>query len=253
LTVSFQEQQVSRRKADNSTQQRIVCLGAYYFTIGFFLIAMVAPEGRVWGFNWWAYLSASWRIVLALLGLSAGPVLWRLAARIHRSETGEHDSGTNSSYLKLALPFALVFAALYLFFPSQTHFLGDGYQLLSRLADGLGSVKSWDIGASLLNDAVFSATSGSNTERALTTYRIISVVSGADNLPDYLGGIWCPDPRYSLCGRNFVIQEHRQTHPVHARRSDRWVCAHVLWVRGELCSSDSDVDPLLAARVAGAP
>ncbi len=169
---------MSRRKTDNSTQQRIVCLGAYYLTIGFFLMAMVAPEGRVWGINWWAYLSGSWRVVLALLGLAAGPVLWQLAVRIHRSEAGEHDAGTNSSYLKLALPFALVFAALYLFFPSQTHFLGDGYQLLSRLADGLGSVKSWDVGASLLNDAVFSATSGSNTERALTTYRIISVASG---------------------------------------------------------------------------
>ena len=169
---------MSRRKTDSSTQQRIVCLGAYYLTIGFFLIAMMAPEGRVWGINWWAYLSVSWRVVLVLLGLAAGPVLWQLAVRIHRSEAGEHDSGANSSYLKLALPFALVFVALYLFFPSQTHFLGDGYQLLTRLADGLGSVKSWDVGASLLNDAVFSATSGSNTERALTTYRIISVVSG---------------------------------------------------------------------------
>ena len=173
---------MSRRKTDNSTQQRIVCLGAYYLTIGFFLIAMMAPEGRVWGINWWAYLSVSWWVALALLGLSAGPVLWLLAARIHRNETGEHDSGTNSTYLKLALPFGFVFAALYLFFPSQTHFLGDGYQLLSRLADGLGSVKSWDVGASLLNDAVFSATSGSNTERALTTYRIISVVSGVMTL-----------------------------------------------------------------------
>ena len=142
LTVSFQEPQVSRRKTGNSTQQRIVCLGAYYLTIGIFLIAMMAPEGRVWGINWWAYLSVSWRVVLVLLGLAAGPVLWQLAVRIHRSETGAHDSGTNSSYLKLVLPFALVFAVLYLFFPSQTHFLGDGYQLLSRLADGLGSVKS---------------------------------------------------------------------------------------------------------------
>ncbi len=169
---------MSRRKADNSTQQRIVCLGAYYLTIGFFLIAMVAPEGRVWGINWWAYLSASWRIVLALLGLAAGPVWWQLAVRIHRSETGEHHSGTNSSYLYIAIPFVVLSTLLFALFPSTTHFLGDGYQLLSRLADGLGSVKSWDVGASLLNDAVFSATSGSNTERALTTYRIISAASG---------------------------------------------------------------------------
>lgn len=146
--------------------------------VGLFVMGMTAPEGRVWGFNWYAYLPSIWQFLPILLAVAAGPVVWHFSARLHRRMNRSGKESKPAGFLYLAIPCVVLSALLFVVFPGQTHFLGDGYQLLSRMTDGLGSVKSWDIGATLINDAVFAMTSGDNPQRALTTYRIISTVAG---------------------------------------------------------------------------
>ena len=146
--------------------------------VGLFVIGMTAPEGRVWGFNWFAYFPSIWQFLSILFALVAGPVAWFLSVRLHRRIGREEAGASEAGFLYLAVPFVLLSALLFVLFPGQTHFLGDGYQLLSRLTDGLSSVKSWDVGATLVNDAVFALTTGNNPQRALTTYQIISVAAG---------------------------------------------------------------------------
>ena len=169
---------VRRKQSDLSANQPAICLGVYYLVVGLFLIGLTAPEGRVWGVNWWAYLPTTWQYLLIGISLAAGPALWSLFGYLHRRQNETKAEVAQTSYYYSAIPFVLLSTTLFILFPSSTHFLGDGYQLLSRLTDGLGSVKSWDVGASLLNDALFGLISGSPGERALATYRIISVASG---------------------------------------------------------------------------
>jgi len=169
---------VARKRTSRSNNQPILCLGLYYLTVGLFLIGTAAPQGRVWGFNWWAYLPTVWQALLGLVALAGGPVLWFLVGRLYHRESREGSDRPSEGFGYVAVPYVVLSAVLFLLFPGRTHFLGDGYQLLTRLADGLGSVKSWDVGASWLNNLVFSLTSGDNQQRALTAYRLISVISG---------------------------------------------------------------------------
>ena len=85
---------------------------------------------------------------------------------------------TAGKYWIMATITLVSFTVLYSTFSSTTHFLGDGYYLLTRLAEGVGSIKSWDIGASLLNDVVYSTLGEQSEENALLTFRIISIGSG---------------------------------------------------------------------------
>ncbi|MDH3892207.1 MAG: tetratricopeptide repeat protein [candidate division Zixibacteria bacterium] len=169
---------MARKRSERSDNQPIICLGVYYLVVGLFIIGMTAAEERVWGFNWYAHFPTVWQILPLLFALAAGPVAWRLSLHFHRPISKEETGASPAGFLYVAIPMVLLSGLLYVLFPGRTHFLGDGYQLLSRLADGLGSVKSWDVGATLINDAVFALTEGDNPQRALTTYRIISVSAG---------------------------------------------------------------------------
>ncbi|HWR83744.1 MAG TPA: tetratricopeptide repeat protein [Candidatus Deferrimicrobium sp.] len=70
------------------------------------------------------------------------------------------------------------FGLAFMLLPAGTHFLGDGYQLLARLAAGTPSAKVWDIGASWLHDVIYSILPGEAGSRALLTYRVTSVSAG---------------------------------------------------------------------------
>lgn len=169
---------MARKPTNRFDSRPIVCLGVYYLVVGLFAIGAMAPEGRVWGFNWYAYFPSIWQFLPILVALTSGPLAWFLSLRLHHRDSRADAVANPVGFMTLAIPLTLVSSLCFVAFPGQTHFLGDGYQLLSRLADGLGSVKSWDIGATLINDAVFAMTSGDNPQRALTTFRIISTVAG---------------------------------------------------------------------------
>ncbi|MCK4574400.1 MAG: tetratricopeptide repeat protein [candidate division Zixibacteria bacterium] len=170
---------MSRKPSDKNNPEQTRHLVMYYVTIGLFLIGLALPQARTWGFNWWAYQPTVAQAALILIAIAAGPILWWWSRRTEYSQKHEPpESGALSSYWLAATLTLVVSAALYILFPSRTHFLGDGYQLLSHMADQGGNIKSWDIGASFVNNTVFGLLGSPSREAALTAYRIVAVGSG---------------------------------------------------------------------------
>lgn len=154
-------------KTNNATLSAPI-LSAYYVTLLLIGAASYVGMGRIWGINIWHGQPTAVFVLLLVLGIIAPLVLPRMVAQ------------TNDRLSNIILIlFSIVLAVAFFLFPARTHFGGDGYQLLSRLADQVGSPKSWDIGVTIVNNAVFSALSGTNEARALSAYRLISGICGS--------------------------------------------------------------------------
>ncbi len=159
--------------------KELYLFSAYYLVIVLFLLASFFPEARVWGVNWWAYLPALAKYGLLLVGIVTPPAVSYWSRRLCNggSPTGGADQ-RSTGYLVPASLTIVLFGLAFVMFRGMTHFLGDGYQLLARLADRAPSVKAWDMGTSFINDSLFSLLSGQPDVRALLTFQIISVASG---------------------------------------------------------------------------
>ncbi len=145
----------------------------YVVLIALLLLGVLAPTARLWGVNWWAFLSTPVLVGLVVLAVATPLILFRSLRR-----TESEAAVSPGRFLIFAGSFGMLMAAAWMLFPSATHFLGDGYQLLARLVDGVESKKAWDIGASSLTDVVHSVVPGAGEAKALSTYRIIAVGSG---------------------------------------------------------------------------
>lgn len=169
------EDGMKRRK---STERNGAVPAVYFLVVLLFGLAALAPELRLWGCGSWAFLPRWAAGLLLVAGLIAGvaalrlPVISRIASRVEPLPSNEH------SYSLIASAAALLLTALFWWFSSTTHFLGDGYQLLSRLTGGTMMIKSWDTGASVLMSSLYGVLAGLPQERALQAYQLVSILSG---------------------------------------------------------------------------
>ncbi len=152
------------------TQRTLV---AYYVTVALIAAASLWPSGRVWGLNWWAYFPG-W--VLPLFGIVA--VLWpliskALANRLDRSED------VKDRYWVSAIIAGIVMITLFIVLRTQTHFLGDGYSLVSLLAAKQPLVKNRELGESLVHIWARDLLGGANAVAALKSYQYVSIAAGA--------------------------------------------------------------------------
>jgi len=145
----------------------IALLVAYYVTLLLMMIAGVVGQGRIWGINFYWGMPFFFFVGMIMIGLVAPFVLPRIFV-----------TASDRATRAILFAFSIVLAVAFFLFPAQTHFGGDGYQLLSRLADQVGSPKSWDIGATMVNNFLYSTLAGANDARALLTYRLISQITG---------------------------------------------------------------------------
>ena len=151
----------------------------YYVTLLAFLLASFFPEYRLWGINWWAYFPHYVPFILFAIGVVAPLVLLTiLRSEILEGRRQLTGSQSNLTYILCVVVLTSLYGLTFYFMRTRTHFLGDGYQLLTHLADRAPSVKAWDMGTSFVNDGLFSLLSGQPDVRALMTFRIISVASG---------------------------------------------------------------------------
>ena len=157
-----------------------VCLSAaYYLVIALFFLASLFPEARVWGINWWAYLPFMTKFGLLLVGIAVIPIVTYWERRSQNGSSPSRGTAQRSiGYLGKAGLTIILFGFSFVLFRGTTHFLGDGYQLLTRLADRVPPVKAWDVGATLIHFSLFSLLSGEPHARALLTYQIVSIASG---------------------------------------------------------------------------
>ena len=154
--------------------------GVYYLTLLVYLIASYFPEHRAWGFNWWAYYP-DW-VRWTLFGIGAlVPVALRFIPRteVNNSDHTEEADTNDRKFFVYVGVITAVFGSLFYLLRTRTHFLGDGYTLLSSLAsDSPLAMKTREYGESLLHIVLKNLIGGDSQTAALLSYQIISITAG---------------------------------------------------------------------------
>ncbi len=152
----------------------ISVLVAYYATVAAFFVASFYPEYRVWGISWWAYFPLWVKFLLLGIGMSAPTVIDRVIDRTLK----DRDDITPTTYRWLVGGFVVVMLALFYFLRARTHFLGDGYTLLSLLATDNHFLKLREIGGGIFQYWLFGILGRGGETTALLAYRIVSFTGG---------------------------------------------------------------------------
>lgn len=156
----------------------MVPLVLYYLTLGALVALAFFPDRRFWGINWWGYYPIWVVLVLAALGAVA-PLILRLFE--HRWDSLPDDGEPAGGNLRFWLPAAgliALFGLVFYLLRARTHFLGDGYALLSVLGERSPlALKVREVGESLVHIWSRSALGGAG-RAALIGSQIISIASG---------------------------------------------------------------------------
>ena len=156
----------------HQTQTRATAvLAAYYAVLTAFLLSSFFPEYRVWGINLWAYFPTYVPLTLFGLGAAVPFVIRWLPER-------DQTSKENRKYIWLVLGLTVLFGLAFYFLRARTHFLGDGYTVLSLLAQENPLVKTRELGEALAHIWMKSAVGGGGENAALLSFQIISISSG---------------------------------------------------------------------------
>ena len=156
-----------------------VALAVYVGMMLVYLIGAFAPGYRTWGINWWAYFSGWAPWVLLVFGLAvAGYLLYSGQFGIKPSEpAGSPPRPSAGHYALISAVLVILFGFTFFLLRTQTHFLGDGYNILTQLETANPLVKTTSLGEGLLHNFAKTALSGT-TDAALLSFQIISIVSG---------------------------------------------------------------------------
>jgi len=160
------------------TKRSALPLAAYYVTLATLVIGAFFPEQRIWGVNWWGYYPLWVVLVLAALGAVA-PLILRFFER--RWDSPPENAELSDRGLRYWLPAAgliALFSLLFYLLRAETHFLGDGYALLSVLGEKSPlALKVREVGESLVH--IWSRLAlGGVGQAALIGSQIISIASG---------------------------------------------------------------------------
>ncbi len=148
------------------------CITAYYLILSLYLAASFFPNLRVWGISQWAQLPIAVPITLFAVGSIIPIVLTRLLKN-DRTEPGPRLSAA------VMAATIVIFSLSFFLLRTKTHFLGDGYGLLSLLASGHQTIMiSHELGESLAHVAMKQLIGGNPETATLASYRIISITSG---------------------------------------------------------------------------
>ncbi|MEW6051689.1 MAG: hypothetical protein AB1644_11610 [Candidatus Zixiibacteriota bacterium] len=147
---------------------------AYYVTLAAFFAASFFPEGRVWGINWWAYHPLWLRLALLAVG-GIVPIILHLWLRNKADADLEISSRT---YWLVTITVSVMLVALFWILRSRTHFLGDGYTLISLMASEQPLVKMRNLGGTILPLLVTNLLGGKTEANVELAYQLVSVGSG---------------------------------------------------------------------------
>ncbi len=156
-----------------------ITLAAYLGMLLLYTIGSFNPGFRTWGINWWAYYGAVTPWILLALGLVMAGYLFYSG----RFSDSPPDSSTQThafparKYAVVSLAIVLFFGLTFTLLHTRTHFLGDGYNILTQLETENPLVKSTSVGEGLLHNFTKSALSGVS-DPALLSFQIISITAG---------------------------------------------------------------------------
>lgn len=169
MVLTGRPDSMALRAPDTKKPQHAV-VAAYYFTLVLFLLASFFPGYRVWGINWWSYYPVY--VPWLLFAIAAAVPLALRYVRI-REDAVE----SRSTYPIVAGGLIVLFGLAFYFLRARTHFLGDGYTLLSQLASQ-PIIKPRELGEMLVHVWVKSLIGSHGEQAALLTFQIISITAG---------------------------------------------------------------------------
>jgi len=149
-------------------------LVAYYCTLAAFFAASFFPELRLWGLSWWGYFPLGAKIAVFTIAALAP---FGLVSALSQREEKPADL-RRGRWFRAAVGAVVIFLIAFIVFRTRMHFLGDGYQLLSRLASGGVPIRPWNPGVYWLQDAVYRLFTPGGEAGALLAFRLISWVAG---------------------------------------------------------------------------
>ena len=146
------------------------------------IIPYMIPEARTWGFNHLIFLPDSYSVIFFVVAAIALIIPFLKSSE----KWGEALTDWFSNLFfegRLKYLYRIIFIAimtvLFIVFAAPTHFLGDGYSLLSNIGSDTGTFIKWsEQGVTWILLGVQSLIGPKNIDNALTAFRIISVFSG---------------------------------------------------------------------------
>ncbi|MBI5267008.1 MAG: tetratricopeptide repeat protein [candidate division Zixibacteria bacterium] len=147
---------------------------AYYLTLSAFFVASFFPQYRVWGINWWAYFPIGVKLGLLVIGIAAPFVIDRLLSTTLKGK----DDVSPRAYRWLVGGFVVVMLALFYLLRARTHFLGDGYTLISLMTGENHLIKPREFGGTIFQYLIYKALGSRGEPDAIFAYQIISFSAG---------------------------------------------------------------------------
>jgi hypothetical protein len=151
---------------------------AYYIAVGLLIYGAFSPDGRVWGFNWWHFVPLWMQITLGAIGLGAPLLICRVSKGEYLLNQTEAAPMSAARFWLMSCGGIAVVAALFWLGRNQTHFLGDGYQIVANLERHSQTHMLWNVVVEHIHDAAYGLLGGQSREGALLTLQLISVSSG---------------------------------------------------------------------------
>jgi tetratricopeptide (TPR) repeat protein len=147
----------------------------YGVTIAAVLAASFFPDVRIWGLNWFSYFGWSGRALLILIGATVPLALTKLTDRDPRSSS---NASENRRFLVASLVVTVLFIFVFWLVRARTHFLGDGFLLLERLAEGFQAIRPWNPAVYWTQEWLNERLGASGKESALLAFQLISYTAG---------------------------------------------------------------------------
>jgi len=155
---------------------RLFCL----LIIAIHFIASFFPKGRIWGINQWAYFSPIITFPVTFLALLfLWPSFNRFVLKIIKALISPlFGYMENKRYVWYSI-FSLLFLVIFWVLRTKTHFLGDGYQILSNIETDQLAFKWTEPLESFLHLKAFHLGRSLFNLDAETLYAILSCVAGS--------------------------------------------------------------------------
>lgn len=155
---------------------RIVIVIAFFITLITYATFSLNPTSELWGLGPWRHLSSQliWGIVSLTTVVGMLLSIGRLPQVLQKIFDLLSAAGTKVGMVIIASTMTIVFYV----FRVKTHFLGDGYTLLSNLASQNPLVKPRSVGESLIHIWVKNAIGDLSEDPALYSYQFVSILCG---------------------------------------------------------------------------
>ncbi len=148
---------------------------AFLASLGLFVFGVYLPIPRLWAFSMLDYYPHWIGAVVFLVGLAYCVVL--LLTKGGESEPVAPPG--QRPYLVATSLITLAMIGLFIIARTRTHFLGDGYTVLSLLASEKPLIKGREIGEAMAHLWLSNVLGGPTKSAALLSYRLISIGAGA--------------------------------------------------------------------------